>query len=222
MRYFYKKTILAVIMLLLTGGYIHNVNLVKKVSENIVIKEKYVAITFDDGPDGKTTENLLEGLKERGVVATFFIVGENIEGNEEVIKKMYEEGHLIGNHTYSHINLMQTDMKKSLEEIEKTNEKIYEITGYYPQYIRAPYGKYDRQLEDNVDMIPVFWDVDPNDWNTKDCGKVVRTVVDSVSDGDIILMHDIYNSSVVAALEIIDELRQRGYVFVTVDQIILD
>ena len=92
-----------------------------------------VALTFDDGPSRKYTPKILEGLRERGILATFFLTGKNIEGNEELVSRIQEEGHLIGNHTYNHVCLNQISKIRAKEEIEKTSNKIYEITGEYPR-----------------------------------------------------------------------------------------
>lgn len=183
--------------------------------------ENVVALTFDDGP-GRSTEELLDGLKERNVKATFFLVGENIEGHEDIVKRMYDEGHLIGNHTFSHVQLTAVPEGKALEEVNETNDAIEAVTGVRPYYIRPPYGMISSCMAEEIDMQCVLWTVDPEDWNTSDCGAVVRHVVKDAKNGDIILMHDIFDSSVTAALEIVDRLKEKGYVFVTADQLILD
>ncbi len=184
--------------------------------------ENRIAITFDDGPRKSTTEKLLDGLKERGVPATFFLVGKNIEGNEQLVRRMHDEGHLIGNHTYSHVQLSTLSKSKAYAEVSDTNDIICSITGEKPKYIRPPYGTYSNKLLMEINMTPVLWSVDPDDWNTSNAAEVVRDVVENVKCGDIILLHDIYDSSVAAALEIIDRLKAKGYVFVTVDQLLLD
>ncbi len=183
--------------------------------------ENVIAITFDDGPHSNYTELLLDGLKERGVRASFFVVGERIKGNEELILRMSEEGHLIGNHTYSHIQLSMVNEEAVYEEIDRTNAEIESITGNKVEYIRPPYGTYDEELECAINMSEVMWTIDPKDWDTKDVDKIVEAVVNEASDGDIILLHDIYPSSVAAALKIIDELQDKGFVFVTVDEILI-
>lgn len=184
--------------------------------------ENTIAITFDDGPRRNTTEKLLDGLRERGVKATFFLIGKNIVGNEDVVVQMKQDGHLIGNHTYTHIELSTITHAAAIDEVTKTNEQIYEITGYTPQYIRPPFGSYTSRMQLEINMSEVMWTIDPNDWNTTNVNDVVNSVVKNAKGGDIILMHDIYDSSVVAALEIIDRLQAKGFVFVTVDQLILD
>jgi peptidoglycan/xylan/chitin deacetylase (PgdA/CDA1 family) len=187
--------------------------------------EKCIAITFDDGPHGKDTELLLDELKKRNVRATFFLIGENIEQSEknrELVKRMYDEGHLIGNHTYSHINIETTGMNSALAEIERTNAIISGITGSTVTYIRPPYGLYDDSLLDRISMTPVLWTIDPDDWDTADVSLIVKRVVNSAANRGIILLHDCYDTSVAAAVEIIDRLSARGYHFVTVDEILLE
>lgn len=192
------------------------------VPADVTADNKKVAITFDDGPNAQYTPFLLDGLKSRDVKATFFLIGQNIAGNEELLKRMKEEGHLIGNHSYYHSELYKLPLEKACMEVRQTNELIYDITGYEPEFLRPPFGAWDRQCECPENMIPVYWDVDPLDWKSKDASSVVQRVLEDVEDGDIILLHDIYKSSVEAALTIIDCLKDKGYEFVTVDELILD
>lgn len=187
--------------------------------------EKCIAITFDDGPHGKTTERLLDELKRLDVKATFFLIGENVAESDEnaaLVKRMHDEGHLIGNHSYSHINIKETGRDNALLEIEKTNQIISGITGESVRYIRPPYGLYDESFLDCVDMVPVLWNIDPVDWDTTDVSKIVDNVTKNAADRGIILMHDCYESSVTAAVEIIERLRDRGYIFVTVEEILVE
>lgn len=181
---------------------------------------RVVAITFDDGPNHSTTTTLLDGLRERGVKATFFLVGERIQWNEDLVLRMKEEGHLIGNHSYSHTDLTKLSEEELLKEINETNRLIEEITGEPVEFIRPPCGYWNDELAKKVNMTPVFWNVDPLDWCTVNAGVVVERVVNDVGEGDIILFHDIYGSSVTAALEVIDQLIDRGYVFVTVEELL--
>lgn len=183
---------------------------------------KYIALTFDDGPSRKYTPILLDGLKERGVHATFFLMGKNIEGEEDIVKRMSEEGHLIGNHSYEHIQLTKAGAKAVCEAVEHTQEQIEAITGKRPEYIRPPYGDWNEELEEEIGMTPVLWSLDSLDWKLKNTGKIIHQVLKDVKDGDIILLHDIFPSSVEAALELIDILQKEGYVFVTADELLIE
>ena len=186
------------------------------------VKEKpMVALTFDDGPSRKYTPELLDGLKEKGIHATFFLMGKNIEGNEELVKRIQEEGHLIGNHTYNHVQLNKISSALAKQEIEKTSNEIYKITGEYPTYLRPPFGAWRKDLEFSVTMFPVFWDVDTLDWESKNVTSVLHIVENNVEDGSIILMHDGYETSVEAALKVVDMLTEKGYEFVTVDELMV-
>ena len=163
-------------------------------SQNVSDEVKpVVALTFDDGPNASSTPILLDGLRERKVRATFFLIGENVEKdeNEKIVKRMYEEGHLIGNHTYTHCNLSKLETGEAKKELEQTDTVI-------------------------------GWTGDPLDWMTEDTGAVVKTVVEEINPGDVILLHDCYPSSVQAAIRIVDLLQGKGYEFVTVDHLIMD
>ncbi len=184
--------------------------------------DKQIALTFDDGPDSVYTPQLLNGLRERGVHATFFLLGENVEGREDIVKQMYHDGHLIGSHGYSHIQMGKETVKTACEQIEENNKKIEAIIGKRPQYLRPPYGSWTEELECTIDMTVVMWDVDPLDWKSQNAKKVVRHIVKNVEPGDIILLHDVFPTSVEAALEAIDALIKQGYTFVTVDELLVD
>ena len=183
---------------------------------------KKIALTFDDGPHPRYTEELLDGLAEREVKATFFLLGQNIEGREEIIERMAREGHLIGNHTYYHVDITRLSQREACREILDTSEKITAITGQPVEYIRPPFGNWDKELECEVMMLPIFWSVDTLDWTTKNEDQIVQKVVTKIEENDIILMHDSYDSTVKAALRIIDLLQAEGYEFVTADELILE
>lgn len=181
-----------------------------------------IAITFDDGPHAGTTEKLLDGLKQRHVKASFFLIGSEIEGEESVVKRMKEEGHLIGNHTWTHVQLTTLSDDAASEELRETNKEIASVTGDEPQFMRPPFGTISKKVENKMKMIPILWSVDSLDWTTSNSDEIVNRVVTQVEDGDIILLHDCYDSSVDAALRIIDLLSAEGYEFVTADELITD
>lgn len=183
---------------------------------------KKIALTFDDGPSALYTDQLLDGLRERGVHATFFLLGENVEQYPEIVRTMHEDGHLIGNHTYSHMQLTSSNMDQFEEELRKTDEAVYEITGEHTEYVRPPYGIWNKRYEENLNMLPVLWTIDPKDWCTSDAGAVITRITEHADENAIILLHDCYASSVEAALQVVDILQARGYEFVTVDELIME
>ena len=195
---------------------------VKYVSSSMVTEPPKIAITFDDGPSNSWTPALLDGLKERGVKATFFLIGQNAEKSPELVKRLDAEGHLIGNHTYHHVEITKVSNDEAYEEITKTNEVIYSITGKNTEYMRPPFGLWQRELELDLEVLPVMWTIDPLDWTTENVDEIVNKVVTEAEENDIILMHDCYKSSVEAALRIIDILKEKGFEFVTVDELIMN
>ena len=193
--------------------------------EMIVIGEsdvsRKIALTFDDGPHPIYTPELLEGLKERGVVATFFVTGANATLYPELIEQMREDGHVIGNHTYHHVQLSSVGEEIFIQELKETNRVLEGILEEEVVYVRPPFGDWAKSIEQEINMLPVLWDIDPLDWCTGNSNQIVKRVLDKAEDNSIILMHDEYAARVEAALEIIDKLKAHGYEFVTVDQILL-
>ena len=194
----------------------------RAVAADSMADDRKIAITFDDGPHPYYTEQLLDGLKERGVKATFFVMGKHVEENPELVERMYSEGHLIGNHTYSHIQLNKSNGDTFKEELVKTSELIEELTGQEVQYVRPPYGTWDKKFEKELNMFPVLWTIDPLDWCSDNVAVIVQKVTSKAKENSIILLHDEYKTTVTAALQIIDELQKEGYEFVTVDEIFFD
>lgn len=181
-----------------------------------------IALTFDDGPSTAWTPALLDGLKERGVKATFFLIGENADKNPEIVKRMAEEGHLIGNHTYHHVELTKISENEARLELADTSAVIVRITGKEPEYMRPPFGAWQRKLEQEIQMLPVLWTIDPLDWTTENQDEIVNKVVTEAEENDIILLHDCYKSSIEAGLRIVDILQEEGFMFVTVDELLLN
>lgn len=182
--------------------------------------KKQVALTFDDGPDGEYTPILLDGLKKRHVRATFFLLGKQIDQYPDLVKRMHAEGHIVGCHSYEHVNFRKLPEEKACEQIRKTNERIAALTGEYPAYVRPPYGAWLPALDKDFCMAEVLWDVDPLDWASKNADTVVQRVLADVEEYDIILLHDASRSSVDAALRLIDVMQEDGYEFVTVEDLL--
>lgn len=181
--------------------------------------ERLVALTFDDGPKAGKTDKMLDVLKEKGVKATSFLIGAQVEENEDLVRRMAEEGHQIGIHTYSHVDLACLTEEKQKKEIEKSAEAVEKIIGEGRLLLRPPFGSVNRALEKWVDEPMIFWSVDTLDWTGKAADEIIRETVIDVKDGDIILMHDISDHGAEGAAGIIDELQRMGYTFLTVDQL---
>lgn len=181
---------------------------------------KYVALTFDDGPSGKYTRQLLDGLEDREVKATFLLCGYRIKDYPDITLRIFQEGHEIGFHGYSHDSMRAMSRREVGAELIDTEKLLPE--GCEPVFLRPPGGFSSdavRQVAKVRNLAILSWSVDPKDWATKDTAAIERAVLKNVKDGDIILLHDMTVSSVRAALDIVDSLKNQGYEFVTVSQL---
>ena len=181
---------------------------------------KLVALTYDDGPSSSVTNSILDLLEGYGGKATFFVVGENIELNNDALTRAAAMGCEIGTHTYSHIDLPTTDEAEIREEITLTDELVKKYTGH-PTYIaRAPGGEIDDVSGAIVNKPFFYWSIDTRDWESKDPDSVIDIVKSNVEDGDIILMHDVYDTTYTASAEIIPWLISEGYQLVTLSELL--
>ena len=178
-----------------------------------------IALTFDDGPKAGTTERLLDELALREIPATFFVIGENISGNEDLLRRMSQEGHQIGLHSNNHIPLTDLSRKDFDSQIVAPQELLESILPHETFWLRPPYGQLDSSVLLWSDMPIVLWSMDPKDWEDHDVDRIVDMVLSQVADGDIILLHDIYSETVDATLAIADGLMAQGYVFGTVEEL---
>lgn len=179
----------------------------------------YIALTFDDGPRWETTERLLDGLRERGASATFFLIGRQIPGNEDLVRRMKAEGHQVGNHTWNHVTL-SGDLTADLEELRRTDDLLQELLGPGSYWVRPPYGLISQAEREAIQVPLVHWTVDPEDWAKLSPEAVVQAVLQDAGPNDIVLLHDFFSDSVDAALEIVDTLQGEGYCFVTVEELL--
>lgn len=182
--------------------------------------EKYVALTFDDGPSGRFTRNLLKGLRDRDVTATFFLCGYRMAEYPELTEQIFREGHEIGCHGYSHAGMASMSRREVAAELAGMRELLPE--GCRMSFLRPPGGCSSDAVEQvaGVQGLSILsWSIDPRDWATRDAWAVERSVLQSVKDGDVILLHDMSDSSVRAALDIVDSLKERGFTFVTASEL---
>lgn len=185
-------------------------------------EKKKIALTFDDGPHPVYTEQVLQVLDQGNIPATFFLLGQNIEEHQDLVKEIDAKGHLIGNHTYHHVQVTSLPLDQACEEIQKTSDLIESLTGKGTEYVRPPFGTWSEGLEDRLNLIPVMWTIDTLDWTTENVDEIVCRVTEQAEENGIILMHDGYESTVQALERFIPLLEAEGYEFVTVDQVIMD
>ncbi|MBP2651616.1 MAG: polysaccharide deacetylase [Firmicutes bacterium] len=190
-------------------------------------QDKMVALTFDDGPEEHWTPKILDILKEKKVKATFFVIGEEALKHPTMLKRIYSEGHVIGNHTFDHINLKKADSQQINQQLEECDSVIYNIIGETPKFVRPPFGFHNQVVDDVVyakNKIIILWSIDTKDWTGKDTSTVEASVVSKMQNGYIVLQHDGASpklaGSVEALPDIIDRLKDKGYTFVTVAELL--
>lgn len=189
------------------NGYLYNPN------------KKAIAFTFDDGPNGAKTNKIVSLLEENKAHATFFMVGNRMESGKETILNVLNKGNEIGSHSYSHKNMKRMKLNDVLDG-EKETEKIYnEITNEHLKYTRPPYGNITNKIKNELDTIFVNWSMDTEDWLHRNKDYVVNYVLEHVKDGDIILMHDLYDSTVEAVEELLPKLYKEGYQVVSISEL---
>lgn len=182
--------------------------------------KKQIALTFDDGPNPATTPSILTTLKAKNVHATFFQLGEQVAMYPELAKQVHDEGHLIGSHTYHHLNLVTQNQDVIKEEIQDTDKAIFQASGILPTIVRPPYGAVNQGVADISGRPIIQWDIDSLDWKTKNSAKTLQQIQSSIVDNGIILMHDIQPSTAAVLPQLIDWLQAQGYELVTVDQLL--
>ena len=193
-----------------------------------------IALTFDDGPQDIYTPQALDILKKHNVKATFFLIGKNVEVSPGLAKRIVDEGHVVGNHTYNHSDLRLHNQMQIRQQIEKTGKAIFDATGVKPYLFRSPYGFYNNvvvQEAESLGYTIIQWSVSGlNGRQDASFSKIVHRVVDNIQNGSIILLHDgnrlsskKNRSQIVKALPIIIEtLQKKGYQLVTVDELLLE
>lgn len=182
--------------------------------------QKIVALTFDDGPNPATTNQALDTLSKYGIKATFFVLGKNVSGNEEILKRMKADGHVIGNHSWSHPVLSKLSLDEAKKQITDTEDELTKVLGSSSKLMRPPYGAITDDIRNSLDLSFIMWNVDSLDWKSKNEASILTEIQRQVRNGSIILMHDIHAETVNALPKIIDYLKEQGYHFVTVPEML--
>ncbi len=181
--------------------------------------KKVIALTFDDGPSKKNTNILLDILKTENVKATFYVLWSRAQEYPNILKREYLEWHEIGNHSYSHALFTRMSIRMMQEELYKTDQVVYRTIGIYPKTFRPPYGGINTEILEKSAMPAILWSIDPRDWKTHDIIKDINAVKNA-KDGDIVLMHDIHEASIASVPIIIKNLKDRGFTFVTISELL--
>ena len=181
--------------------------------------KKTVAITFDDGPSSQYNEAFLSVLEQNKSHATFFMVGSMMRQCQKCVLKTYESGNEIGMHSYGHINITKSTLNEVLEDLKKTDDLFYQITNDHIKYFRPPYGSYNKENLENINYPFILWNLDTEDWRYKDAERTVNYVMENISDGDIILMHELYGTSLEALEILLPRLYAEGYQVVSVSEL---
>lgn len=181
--------------------------------------KRKIALTFDDGPHKKVTPVILDILKKKGGKATFFVLGNRVQYYPEIMQRMVDEGHEIGNHSWNHSELTKLTEKEIEEQLLKTQQAVYDTVGIWPGTVRPPYGAYDDIVIAAAQLPIMMWSVDTLDWKHRNKNKVIKAALAGAKDGGVILFHDLYSSTADALGPIMDKLTAQGYEFVTVSEL---
>ncbi|MFJ7737678.1 polysaccharide deacetylase family protein [Lysinibacillus sp. NPDC097287] len=190
-----------------------------KTSENSSINGKRVALTFDDGPHPKNTLKIIDLLDKYDATATFFMLGNRVDFYPEIAKKVADEGHELGNHTWNHKDLSTLSKEAGIQEVEKTNEIIKNVTGRESTAFRPPYGVINEQVQNATGSPAVLWTIDTLDWKSRNPNEILKIVKENVKDGSIILMHDIHETTAQAVEPMLKYLKEQGFTFVPVSEL---
>ncbi|SBO18103.1 polysaccharide deacetylase family protein [Carnobacterium divergens] len=183
------------------------------------VSGKVVALTFDDGPSPTVTPRVLELLKKYNAKATFFVLGKNAIANPSLIQQEILNGNEIGNHSWNHADLTKLKKDGALSQIQQTNQAVKQASGYDVQLVRPPYGAITKELSPIIGMPVIQWSVDSLDWKTKNGVAVHKEVMSHVKNGSIVLMHDIHPTTADGLEQILKELKEQGYQFVTISEL---
>ena len=190
----------------------------KKSKKKEKTTQKTIALTFDDGPSS-FTDRLLDCLEANNAKATFFMVGKEIASFPDEVKRMKALGCELGNHTYDHTDLATLSASDISSQISRVDQELVNLTGQGATVVRPPYGSVNDTVKATVGTPMILWSIDTLDWKTQDVQATVEEVMNNVQDGSIILMHDIYSTSVDAAEILIPQLIEDGYQLVTVHEL---
>lgn len=185
-----------------------------------LIGQLLIALTFDDGPNPYITVPLLNFLAQHNVPATFYVLGAEVQRHPNILRRMAAEGHQVGNHSFGHAEFTRVSADRRRSEYQQGAQAIYNVLGFMPSTTRLPYGSYNSTVLAELTTPHIHWSIDPQDWRNRNAQYIANHVLERAQDGDIILLHDVYQSTYQATRLIVPALLEQGFVFVTIDQLL--
>ncbi|MCL2532171.1 MAG: polysaccharide deacetylase family protein [Oscillospiraceae bacterium] len=179
-----------------------------------------IALTFDDGPNPYITVPVLNFLAQHNVPATFYVLGAEVDQHPDILRRMVAEGHQVGNHSQRHLEATRVSAERRRLDYHEGMQAIYRVLGFTPTTTRLPFGSYNATVLADMTTPHIHWSIDPQDWRNRNAQYIANHVLHFAQDGDIILLHDVYHSTYQATRILVPALLERGFVFVTVDQLL--
>lgn len=190
------------------------------INVNVNEDDKLIALTFDDGPSREYTTKILDYIESKGIVATFFVLGARLKGNDDILIRMVKTGCEIGNHSYNHRQFILMKSSEIKKQIDYVDNYVRRVTGFSIRSVRTPYGEVNKNIIETINRPIILWSIDSEDWKIKDAQKIADHIINNAENGSIILMHDIFDFTYEATIMVVDELLKQGYKFVTVSQLL--
>ena len=219
----YGWLLLIYVSVLFCGSYFIQMGFFLKSICSVKTNEKWIALSFDDGPS-EYTSLVLDILKENKAEATFFCIGKQISENEELLKRMIREGHIIGNHSFSHHPLFDLfSSRKMLNDMNEMNQLVKDITGFTPRFFRPPYGVTNPNLKKAVMLggfISIGWSIRSYDTIIKNQGRLLTKILSAIKPGAILLLHDTSETTVAILPELLNTIRNKGFQIVRLDKMV--
>ncbi|SEM86871.1 polysaccharide deacetylase family sporulation protein PdaB [Terribacillus saccharophilus] len=230
LAYLSKSVIMSITVVILLGfqhGQLNKEEYEKsgEITWEVQTKKKVIALTFDDGPNGTYTNQVLDVLKENNAKATFFVIGENVKRDSRTLIRTHTEGHEIGNHTFTHTKLQNIDLISVEKEIKQTDDIVMKYIAQKPLYFRPVGGYYNEEIVKaavDTNHKIILWSQDTRDWNHESADHIYKQVMDNIHPGDIILLHDgggDRTETVQAIKRLIPALKKKGYALLTISEL---
>lgn len=220
----YGWLLLIYVSVLFCGSYFIQMGFFIKSVNRSNTTEKWVALSFDDGPQNTKTDRILDILEQHQTTAAFFCIGRNIPGNEAILKKILANGHLIGNHSYSHDRFFDLfGSEKMRLDIERMSRLTLEVTGHYPILFRPPYGVTNPNLKKavlNAGLTSIGWSIRSYDTMIRNETRLLNKILGALKPGAVILLHDTSETTIQILPRLLEEIKAKGYQVIRLDKML--